>query len=102
MESECAICIDSEDGSLKQKFKCNHHFHVNCVNQLLSFQCPMCRQDMKNSLTKRQKKIIERRISAHNKVEISDEELALQQELMLLLSTISFLLQPPVILTFDK
>lgn len=102
MDTECAICLDSEDESLKQRFKCRHTFHVCCVNHLASFQCPMCRQNIEASLTRRQQRLIQKRIDARYKSEHDEQEMALQEELLLRIALISFLLQPPVVLTIDK
>lgn len=54
-QDNCSICLDGfYDEESKQvsqeviKTKCNHHFHRECLRQLLTkLTCPLCRNDMK-------------------------------------------------------
>ena len=56
---DCSICLETFDGKqdIVKTFECNHHFHLNCLNQWVkkSPTCPNCRKDLQvikvNSLT---------------------------------------------------
>ena len=49
---ECAICLESLDGSLCT-LPCKHSFHASCVKELrkigVNHLCPMCRSDLPES-----------------------------------------------------
>jgi hypothetical protein len=53
--SECAICLEEfEDRERSRVFpKCNHQFHVLCINAWLLRQnltCPLCRNSLKDTV----------------------------------------------------
>jgi hypothetical protein len=41
----CAICILNLSVGTTLKLRCGHRFHLNCINQALTYKrsCPMCR-----------------------------------------------------------
>lgn len=41
---ECAICLESIDIDSKEITVCNHIFHKDCLAQIRSNACPLCRQ----------------------------------------------------------
>merc|ERR1712130_555566 len=51
--SECPICLDLINPSMKATTICNHTFCVECINKLiwsssLEFDCPVCRKLLKS------------------------------------------------------
>lgn len=49
-EETCPICM-SNIGNI-QKTNCGHHFHVKCLKSSPRLQCPICRNDVTESLKK--------------------------------------------------
>lgn len=45
---ECPICQEETDLNIIRKLKCNHQFHIYCIEKWLSKKttCPICRQDL--------------------------------------------------------
>lgn len=43
-EIECAICLEVIDSSTKKTTRCNHTFHTDCLNQVHTNKCPLCRR----------------------------------------------------------
>uniref|UniRef100_A0A6B2G6X7 RING-type E3 ubiquitin transferase n=1 Tax=Myxobolus squamalis TaxID=59785 RepID=A0A6B2G6X7_MYXSQ len=59
-KSECPICISFfEPGQKIKALPCAHHFHVSCINLWLktSLICPICSQNIKDSISKSDKLI---------------------------------------------
>jgi hypothetical protein len=46
---DCAICLDSFEKESKLRIlKCDHGFHVDCIDKWLTdcnYKCPVCRDD---------------------------------------------------------
>jgi Ring finger domain len=45
-EIECAICLEVIDNSTKKTTRCNHIFHIECLSQVHTNKCPLCRQTL--------------------------------------------------------
>ena len=45
---ECPICQEETDLNVIRKLKCNHQFHIYCIEKWLSKEttCPICRKDL--------------------------------------------------------
>lgn len=45
---ECPICQEETDLNIIRKLKCNHQFHIYCIEKWLSKEttCPICRKDL--------------------------------------------------------
>lgn len=72
-QDECCICLEAlNDFTLTQPTVCNHIFHSECLIGLTSFDCPLCRTDLHSSLTRRQRKCINKNIKAREKSERED------------------------------
>lgn len=41
---ECSICLETNQKLQFRKLKCNHKFHMNCIEEWLKIQkrCPLC------------------------------------------------------------
>lgn len=49
-EEICSVCLAQyEDGDQLRQLGCNHHFHVECIDEWLkrNAKCPLCVQDLK-------------------------------------------------------
>jgi hypothetical protein len=62
-EDRCLICLEMiQKGEEVYKISCNHPFHINCLNESVSFNhkcCPICRDRI--PLRKKNEHIIEYR-----------------------------------------
>lgn len=47
--SDCPICLDPYDG-LEITFQCNHKYHLRCVENMNTPQCPECRYNFLNDV----------------------------------------------------
>lgn len=47
---ECPICQEETDLNIIRKLKCDHRFHIYCIEKWLSKEttCPICRKDLSN------------------------------------------------------
>lgn len=48
---ECPICLDPLKNKTKIITKCNHTFCIECFFNLYEPVCPLCRKNLKDSLT---------------------------------------------------
>ena len=41
---ECSICLETNQNIQIRKLKCNHKFHMNCIEEWLKMEkrCPLC------------------------------------------------------------
>ena len=41
---ECSICLESNINKKNRKLKCNHKFHIDCIEEWLKIhkRCPLC------------------------------------------------------------
>ena len=41
---ECSICLETNQNLQIRKLKCNHKFHMNCIEEWLKIEkrCPLC------------------------------------------------------------
>jgi hypothetical protein len=49
-EEACSVCLAQyEEGDQLRQLGCNHHFHVECIDEWLkrNAKCPLCVQDLK-------------------------------------------------------
>lgn len=61
-KEECCICLSEIEPDKNAQLKCNHHFHINCVLNLRSLTCPLCRVTLSSPLlTKKQIQKIKKR-----------------------------------------
>ena len=40
---DCAICLETLNTDIINKWTCNHKFHSNCIKQWKTNSCPLCR-----------------------------------------------------------
>jgi len=40
---DCAICFETLEENIINKWSCNHKFHSNCIKQWKKNSCPLCR-----------------------------------------------------------
>lgn len=40
---DCAICFETLEENINNKWSCNHKFHSNCIKQWKKNSCPLCR-----------------------------------------------------------
>ena len=67
---DCSICLEPlNEFDCHQYLKCSHSYHANCIAKLNSFTCPMCRSDIKSSLTTLQKRLICKNMKPETNVE---------------------------------
>lgn len=45
-EEECSICLEKMTETHYKTLECGHHFHMDCLKQLISFHCPLCRHQI--------------------------------------------------------
>lgn len=113
-EETCCICLDFiNEYTCNQHLKCKHKFHVKCISNISEMKCPLCRNDISKSLTKRQRKIIQltqEKFKKERYEEIEDEVMSEQvyrtRRLLILLYFLTIIIQNPMstnecILTFD-
>jgi hypothetical protein len=60
----CSICLDDVSDCDNVRLECHHLFHTECVTQLRSDKCPLCRKPIKSSvLTEKQLNVMRKRYS---------------------------------------
>jgi hypothetical protein len=55
---DCAICFETLEENIINKWSCNHKFHSNCIKQWKKNSCPLCRTTKLNNEYKLNIKII--------------------------------------------
>lgn len=53
-DSNCVICLESNNSGVVAKLPCNHYYHKNCIGVWLmekSCKCPLCKRDMRTFQT---------------------------------------------------
>jgi len=68
---KCSICLDSKYNF--KIFPCNHEVCKDCMENMISFNCPFCRKDFKSSLTKVERIKIETNVKKDKDKEFAEE-----------------------------
>lgn len=103
----CPLCLEyEEDCGLMQTTKCGHKFCVDCITQVNSFDCPMCRRNIRKSLTTKQQNIIQRRITKSKCIEHQENNITFDSFMTLALimvnSVNTMIVQDDIILEFPR